>query len=660
MAEVADEFNVDLEHNSVDVTTFTVSGFISKTGSGSSSSDKQFFSVNGRPVNLLKLAKVINQIFRCYDNASSSTYPFFVLSVTAPGGLVDVNVTPDKRTIMISHENLLLAVVKSSLLEMYGPDALSLQKSRYDLSSSQMTIVFDNDKNSSSQEDKNQSSPAPAKRPRLTLDESSPASRITDFFARTPNSSFLEPAVLGSNIEDHLPVSEGQVLSPFLNETELAENNVSLASGLDTTISDNEPVQTSRASAPIEPQWTIANGQKSRSFASGDFVIEEIELPNSRPVTAMPNRPRISSLASQSPESSFIRRRKYSGNTFSNFSTFRKQLATPGSSSSGPSQPRSHGSAHLQSITIMTPVQANVEMVRVDSLRSNQSEASELCSVDESIEELDEGLPIVRRTVSIHVDIDNIRDGYLKWKEIEKMKKNKFNSHVYQAKLNPEDDIKAEEELKKNLDKSSFSEMQIIGQFNKSFILTRIDSDIFVVDQHASDERFNFDSLLANTVLESQVLVSPSPMMLTAYKESLLLENMWIFNKNGFRFEQNHLKAPGRRLSLKAVPTGRDGPFGFVDVEEMLEMLSESSALPQNYRPTRVRDMLASMSCRKSIMVNDPLNFDQMKKLLNNMSETAYPWTCAHGRPTIRHLLNLSDARPKYSDSKIFYELGIQ
>jgi DNA mismatch repair protein PMS2 len=49
--------------------------------------------------------------------------------------------------------------------------------------------------------------------------------------------------------------------------------------------------------------------------------------------------------------------------------------------------------------------------------------------------------------------------------------------------------------------------MQIVGQFNKAFILTRLDSNFFVIDQHAADEKYNFETLQQNHKVEHQPLI---------------------------------------------------------------------------------------------------------------------------------------------------------
>ena len=53
-----------------------------------------------------------------------------------------------------------------------------------------------------------------------------------------------------------------------------------------------------------------------------------------------------------------------------------------------------------------------------------------------------------------------------------------------------------------------FAEMEIIGQFNLGFIITKLNADIFIVDQHATDEKYNFEMLQQHTVLQGQMLIA--------------------------------------------------------------------------------------------------------------------------------------------------------
>ena len=83
-----------------------------------------------------------------------------------------------------------------------------------------------------------------------------------------------------------------------------------------------------------------------------------------------------------------------------------------------------------------------------------------------------------------------------------------------------EDNAAAEEELRRVFKKADFERMRVVGQFNLGFIIARSGDDIFIVDQHASDEKFNFENLQRTTTINTQQLIwyLPLPSPLTCKK----------------------------------------------------------------------------------------------------------------------------------------------
>ena len=49
--------------------------------------------------------------------------------------------------------------------------------------------------------------------------------------------------------------------------------------------------------------------------------------------------------------------------------------------------------------------------------------------------------------------------------------------------------------------------MEILGQFNHGFIIARLNSDLFIIDQHATDEKYNFEMLQRHTIIKRQTLL---------------------------------------------------------------------------------------------------------------------------------------------------------
>ena len=70
-------------------------------------------------------------------------------------------------------------------------------------------------------------------------------------------------------------------------------------------------------------------------------------------------------------------------------------------------------------------------------------------------------------------------------------------------------------------------------------------------------------------------------------------------------------------------------------------------------RCSKVRSMFAMRACRSSIMIGKPLSHRTMKKVVSNLGELDKPWNCPHGRPTLRHLMELKDWDSFYDDYMI-------
>ena len=213
-----------------------------------------------------------------------------------------------------------------------------------------------------------------------------------------------------------------------------------------------------------------------------------------------------------------------------------------------------------------------------------------------------------------------------------------------------DDTNNAEERLALTVSKADFGQMRIIGQFNLGFIIAVRPGDehdeLFIIDQHASDEKINFERLQAETVVQNQRLVRPQRLDLTAVEEEIVLENRPALEKNGFivSVDESGDEPIGRRCQLVSLPLSKEVVFGTRDLEELIVLLSESHvnheiSVP---RPSKVRSMFAMRACRSSIMIGKHLTTRQMQRVVRNMGTIDKPWNCPHGRPTMRHLMSLS------------------
>ena len=67
----------------------------------------------------------------------------------------------------------------------------------------------------------------------------------------------------------------------------------------------------------------------------------------------------------------------------------------------------------------------------------------------------------------------------------------------------------ADREIQRVFQKKEFAIMEIVGQFNLGFILARLAGNLFIIDQHAADEKDNFERLQHITRLNKQPLLQP-------------------------------------------------------------------------------------------------------------------------------------------------------
>ncbi|KAL8814568.1 MAG: hypothetical protein Q9223_006221, partial [Gallowayella weberi] len=221
-----------------------------------------------------------------------------------------------------------------------------------------------------------------------------------------------------------------------------------------------------------------------------------------------------------------------------------------------------------------------------------------------------------------------------------------------------------EKKLSLTICKKDFSRMNIVGQFNLGFILASRpsssptqDDELFIIDQHASDEKYNFERLQASTTVQNQRLVRPKILDLTAIEEEIILENNAALLENGFvvEIDESGDRPVGQRCKILSLPMSREVTFDLSDLEELIALLGDCPPPPSTSitspdkppaaryipRPSKIRKLFAMRACRSSVMIGKTLQKRQMEKLVRNMGVIDKPWNCPHGRPTMRHVIGL-------------------
>ncbi|KAM8837823.1 mismatch repair endonuclease PMS2 [Spinachia spinachia] len=566
---------------------FSMSGFMSRGdhGVGRSATDRQFFFINSRPCDPLKVTKLVNEVYHMYNRHQ---YPFVALNIAVASERVDVNVTPDKRQIFLQEEKLLLAIVKTSLVAMYEAGV----------------------------------------------------NRISLNYAPIPRTS-----------EDTFSLRSTCDIRPVVPSKENASE-------------PGEPVEaaagSSRSSLKVAALKAAFSSHRSSSSATAAKAATGPAQKTLRSFLKRSDKPALCLPGGDLPETPPAGGSELDGLRYGRMSCSgdesEKDVAsldcdgaatTPGVWRSGPEvgSPERTDAVN-QDVSAETPASPepgasnegrdaspDAKRARTDEPRLPAQHESDTCSVDAPVF-------LRKRSVPLQFSLGELAGRVKRLQDLQRQTAgDDVRYRRFRAKIEPGENQSAEAELSKEISKDMFKEMEIVGQFNLGFIIAKLNGDIFMIDQHASDEKYNFEMLQQHTVLRGQKLIAPQKLHLPAVSENVLLENMEIFQKNGFEFLVDEDAQVMERVKLVSLPTSKNWTFGPADIEELIFMLSDSPGVM--CRPSRVRQMFASRACRKSVMIGTALNAAEMKKLLVHMGEIDHPWNCPHGRPTMRHLANL-------------------
>ena len=178
--------------------------------------------------------------------------------------------------------------------------------------------------------------------------------------------------------------------------------------------------------------------------------------------------------------------------------------------------------------------------------------------------------------------------------------------------------------------------LNVIGQFNKTYILCEYADILYVIDQHAAHEKYLFEKYykdIKNRHVEIQPLLIPSIIQLTLDDYVYYEDNMEIFKNAGFVIEPFGINT----VSVKEVPyfLGKLDPKGlFLSILDNLKNLGTGQTVEVKY------NRIATLSCKSAVKANNELTIEEMKSLVNDMREMEDPYHCPHGRPTIIKLTN--------------------
>ena len=181
-----------------------------------------------------------------------------------------------------------------------------------------------------------------------------------------------------------------------------------------------------------------------------------------------------------------------------------------------------------------------------------------------------------------------------------------------------------------SIEVKTLPDLKVLAQIFKTYILSEADNKLYLIDQHAAAERYNYEKLQRDFIdrknYKKQMLI---PMMFDFSIEEAaeIRNNFEKFTELGIDFEE----FGDNSYVVREFP-------GWIeeDEEEMIKIIVEKVLNNNKITFNELRnDAIAMASCKMSIKANQILSEVEMNKVISDLYKCKNPFTCPHGRPII-------------------------
>ncbi|WP_223588325.1 DNA mismatch repair endonuclease MutL [Neobacillus bataviensis] len=182
-------------------------------------------------------------------------------------------------------------------------------------------------------------------------------------------------------------------------------------------------------------------------------------------------------------------------------------------------------------------------------------------------------------------------------------------------------------------DESRVPRLYPIGQMHGTYIFAQNENGLYIVDQHAAQERLKYEYFrekVGQVQSELQEMLVPLTFEYSTDEYLKINEYSSELEKVGVFLEEFGMNSFIVRSHPQWFPKGEEKQI----IEEMIEQL----LLMKKVDIKKLREEAAiMMSCKASIKANRHLRNDEIQALLDDLRRASDPFTCPHGRPIIVH-----------------------
>lgn len=251
------------------------------------------------------------------------------------------------------------------------------------------------------------------------------------------------------------------------------------------------------------------------------------------------------------------------------------------------------------------------------------------------IETKEQKSEVTYQNLSLNLDRNNIIKNNNENIEYDKDKEKLNNLVNYISEPNNElDNEEIKEEYIEEIINEKLPELYPIGLALGTYIVCENEKGIYLIDQHAAEERVNYERNSYLLSHPSNNVISPLvPIVITIPNNEYIKikENIDILKELNFTIEEFGINSYRIISHPTWVPKGHE--------EEIVKRIFEEILNKgKDFTLAKFRDNLAKLiSCKMSVKANTRITREAQEEIINKLRKCNNPYNCPHGRPTIIH-----------------------
>ncbi len=174
-------------------------------------------------------------------------------------------------------------------------------------------------------------------------------------------------------------------------------------------------------------------------------------------------------------------------------------------------------------------------------------------------------------------------------------------------------------------------ELYPCGLVMGTYIVCENENNMFLIDQHAAQERVNYErylKYLREKEIHKTDMLIPYTIELTPSDYIKFMERSNVLTEMGFDIEEFGLNT----IVVKSHPTWLLSGYENESIQRLVELVIN------DYNIDRIKfydNISKTLACKMSVKGNTRINMEQMQSIIDDLVLCDNPYNCPHGRPTI-------------------------